>query len=97
MLKISDFSKLSRVSIRILRYYDEIGLLKPAETDPFTDYRYYSEEQLSLMGHIASLRDIGFSLAEICGVLKIYDDRERLDAYLSARQAELETLSSDTA
>ena len=39
MLKIGDFSKLSRVSIRMLRYYDEIGLLKPVETDRFTDYR----------------------------------------------------------
>ena len=40
MLKIGEFSKLSRVSIRMLRYYDAIGLLKPAETDRFTDYRY---------------------------------------------------------
>ena len=48
MLKIGDFSKLSRVSVRMLRYYDEIGLLKPAEIDRFTDYRYYSEAQLPL-------------------------------------------------
>ena len=39
MLKIGDFSKLSRVSIRMLRHYDEIGLLVPASTDPFTGYR----------------------------------------------------------
>ena len=42
MLKIGYFSKLSRISIRMLRHYDEIGLLKPAEIDPFTGYRYYS-------------------------------------------------------
>ena len=41
MLKIGEFSKLSRVSVRMLRHYDEIGLLKPAEIDRFTDYRYY--------------------------------------------------------
>ena len=41
MLKIGEFSKLSRISIRMLRHYDEIGLLKPAEIDRFTDYRYY--------------------------------------------------------
>ena len=41
MLKIGEFSKLSRVSVRMLRHYDEMGLLKPAETDHFTDYRYY--------------------------------------------------------
>lgn len=37
MLKIGEFSKLSRVSVRMLRHYDEIGLLKPAEIDRFTD------------------------------------------------------------
>ena len=46
MLKIGDFSKLSRVSVRMLRHYDEIGLLKPVEIDSFTDYRYYREDQL---------------------------------------------------
>mgnify|MGYP000207889329 FL=1 len=46
MLKIGEFSKLSRVSIRMLRRYNEVGLLLPAETDPITGYRYYSEDQL---------------------------------------------------
>ena len=45
MLKIGEFSKLSRVSVRMLRHYDEIGLLKPAEIDRFTDYRYYVQSQ----------------------------------------------------
>ena len=39
MLKIGKFSKLSRVSVRMLRHYDEIGLLKPAKIDRFTDFR----------------------------------------------------------
>jgi len=39
MLKIGEFSKLSRVSVRMLRHYDEIGLLKPAKIDRFTDFR----------------------------------------------------------
>ena len=46
MLKIGEFSKLSRVSIRMLRRYNEVGLLLPAETHPITGYRYSSEEQL---------------------------------------------------
>ena len=41
MLKIGDFSKLSRVSIRMLRHYDEIGLLTPIRVDPDSGYRYY--------------------------------------------------------
>ncbi len=57
MLKIGEFSKLSRVSIRMLRHYDDIGLLKPAEIDSFTGYRYYHEEQLFDIGRITSLND----------------------------------------
>ena len=97
MLKIGEFSKLSRVSVRMLRYYDEIGLLKPAETDRFTDYRYYREDQLPIMCRITSLKDMGFSLADIAKILGIYDEREALEGYFSARQRELEEISLDTA
>ena len=97
MLKIGEFSKLSRVSVRMLRHYDEIGLLKPAEIDRFTDYRYYREDQLPIAGRIAALKDMGFSLADIVRILEAYDDREKLDRFFSARQEELENLSKDTA
>ena len=70
MLKIGEFSKLSRVSVRMLRYYDAIGLLKPAETDRFTDYRYYSEAQLPVVCRITALRDMGFPLAEVRALLE---------------------------
>ena len=93
MLKIGEFSKLSRVSVRMLRHYDEIGLLKPAEIDRFTDYRYYREDQLPIAGRIAALKDMGFSLADIVRILEVYDDREKLDRFFSARQEELENLS----
>ena len=68
MLKIGLFSKLSRVSIRMLRYYDEMGLLHPAYIDPESDYRYYREDQLPQIGWITALRDMGFSLAVIAVV-----------------------------
>ena len=97
MLKIGEFSKLSRVSVRMLRHYDEIGLLKPAEIDRFTDYRYYREDQLPTVCRITALKDMGFSLADIVKILEIYDDREKLEPYFSARQKELEFLSHDTA
>mgnify|MGYP000023241084 CR=1 FL=1 len=48
MLKIGEFSKLTRISIRMLRHYDEIGLLVPENVDEFTGYRYYSEEQYNV-------------------------------------------------
>ena len=50
MFKIGEFSKLSRISIRMLRHYDEIGLLHPAYIDPESDYRYYREDQLPQIG-----------------------------------------------
>ena len=97
MLKIGEFSKLSRVSVRMLRHYDEIGLLKPAEIDRFTDYRYYREDQLPTAGRIAALKDMGFSLADIVKILEVYDDREKMERFFSSRQKELEALSQDTA
>jgi len=65
MLKIGDFSKFSRVSIKTLRYYDEIGLLKPVEVDKFSGYRYYSVDQLPRLNRIIGLKDLGLSLEEI--------------------------------
>ena len=96
MLKIGEFSKLSRVSVRMLRHYDEIGLLKPAEIDRFTDYRYYREDQLPVIGRITALKDMGFPLADIVRILEVYDDRDQLEQFFSARQEELEKLSRDT-
>ena len=96
MLKIGDFSKLSRVSIRMLRHYDEIGLLKPAVIDRFTGYRYYSEAQLPVICRITACEDMGFSLSEIREMLAVYDDREKLMAFLTVRQEELNALLADT-
>ncbi len=96
MLKIGDFSKLSRVSIRMLRHYDDLGLLKPAEIDTFTGYRYYREDQLFTMGRITALKDMGFALADIVRILEIYDDREKLDAFLAAREKELADQAKET-
>ena len=76
MLKIGEFSRLSRVSIRALRRYDEAGLLTPVSTDPFTGYRYYSERQLPIANRIRALRDMGFPLAAVREVLGCYDDPE---------------------
>lgn len=94
MLKIGDFSKLSRISVRMLRYYAEMGLLKPELTDKFTGYRYYSEAQLITAGHIAALRDMGFSLGEIAAIGGA--ESSRMDGALALKQAELQTLLEET-
>ncbi|NLO84616.1 MAG: MerR family transcriptional regulator [Clostridiales bacterium] len=96
MLRIGDFSKLARVSIRMLRHYDQIGLLIPAQTDPFTGYRYYAEAQLTVASRIGALKDMGFGLAAIDQMLKSYDDPEKLAEYLRLKQLELEEESEKT-
>ncbi len=90
MLKIGDFSKLSRISIRMLRHYDEIGLLVPKSTDSFTSYRYYGEDQLPVAGRITALKDMGFGLAAIGEILKIYNNPQVLAEFLTVKQAEMQ-------
>ncbi|MBR5041121.1 MAG: MerR family transcriptional regulator [Clostridiales bacterium] len=96
MLKIGEFSKLSRVSIRMLRHYDDLGLLKPAMIDEFTGYRFYKEEQLFVMGRITALKDMGFALADIAKIMDDYDNKEKLEQYLSKQQQELRKISDET-
>ncbi len=69
MLKIGDFSKLSMVSVKTLRYYDELGLLKPARVDEFTGYRYYSASQMPRLNRILALKDLGLSLGQVASML----------------------------
>ena len=76
MLKIGDFSKIARVSIRMLRHYDELGLLRPVKTDPDTGYRYYHESQLPIAGRINALKDMGFGLAAIGEILSCSGESE---------------------
>lgn len=65
MYRIGEFSKMTDLSIRTLRYYDSIGLLIPYEIDRFTGYRYYTDDNLSEVYLIKLLRSVNFSLEEI--------------------------------
>jgi effector-binding domain-containing protein len=88
MLKIGDFSKFSRVSIKALRYYDEIGLLKPVTVDQFTGYRYYSADQITQLHRITGLKDLGLTLEEIGRILKDNPPAEKIIELLRAKQKE---------
>ena len=90
MFKIGDFSKLSQVSIKTLRYYDEIGLLRPSEIDRFTSYRYYTASQLSRLNRILLLKDLGLSLDQIGRLLESDLPPAQLRGMLKLRQAEIE-------
>jgi DNA-binding transcriptional MerR regulator len=88
MLKIGDFSRLSQVSVKTLRYYDEVGLLKPTQVDQVSGYRYYSVVQLRQLHRILALRDLGFSLDQIGYVLEADLSTEELRGMLRVRRAE---------
>ena len=79
MFRIGEFSKLTQVSIRMLRYYDEQGLLKPSKTDPITGYRSYTSEQIPVLQRIIFLRDLDFQVSEIALALAHWQDRPITD------------------
>ena len=90
MFKIGEFSRLSRVSVRMLRHYDQLGLLTPSQTDSFTGYRYYSAEQLPRLNRIIALRDLGFSLEQVSGMLEEDLSTDQLLGMLKLKRAEVE-------
>ncbi|MBQ7726648.1 MAG: MerR family transcriptional regulator [Clostridia bacterium] len=69
MFRIGEFSKLSKTTIKALRYYDKVGLLKPAFVDPETAYRYYTGEQLETLRRILLYKSVGLSNAEVIQLL----------------------------
>lgn len=97
MFKIGEFARFSRVSVKMLRHYDELDLLKPAYVDPETHYRYYSAAQLPRLHRIVALKDLGFSLAQIAGLLERPFSAAQLRGMLTLRQAELEQQLAETA
>jgi effector-binding domain-containing protein len=89
MFKIGDFSRLSRISVKALRYYDEIGLLKPVKVDEFTGYRYYSADQLPRLHYIIALKDTGLSLEEIATLINNSLNTTQMRDIFILKQAEL--------
>lgn len=89
MLKIGDFSKLSQISVRMLRYFDDKDLLKPIKKDELTQYRYYNISQLFLANTIVSIQTLGFSLQEISEILKSQDDLEILTRLFESQRQNL--------
>jgi len=89
MFRIGDFSRLSQVSVKALRFYDEVGLLKPTYVDRDTGYRYYSATLLSRLNRILALKELGFSLEEIRQLVEGDLPVDRVRESLQNRRAEL--------
>lgn len=90
MFRIGEFSRFSRVSVKMLRHYDDLGLLTPAYVDPQTSYRYYSAAQLPRLHRIVALKDIGFSLEQIGLMLDGEPSSEQVKGMLKLKRAELQ-------
>ena len=87
MYKISEFSKLVKLSTKTLRYYEQIGLLKPYMIDKFTKYRYYSDDNILDCEQIKLLKFLNFTLDEI----KMYKNGVNLET-LKSKEKELKKL-----
>ncbi|TBO55473.1 MerR family transcriptional regulator [Streptomyces kasugaensis] len=89
MFTIGDFARYGRVSARMLRHYDAIGLLRPARTDPASGYRYYAGGQLTRLNRIIALKELGFTLQQVAAILDEQVSAAELRGMLRLRQAEL--------
>jgi DNA-binding transcriptional MerR regulator len=89
MIKIGVFSQIAQVTIRTLRHYDEVGLLKPVFTEPVTNYRYYTLEQLPRLTRILALKEMGLSLDQIFLMVSQDLSTAQLREMLCAKQEEI--------
>ncbi|MEZ5256052.1 MAG: MerR family transcriptional regulator [Ilumatobacteraceae bacterium] len=95
MYGIGQFAQLAHVSLRTLRHYDEIGLLRPATVDPTTGYRFYRAGQLRDLNRILGLKDLGFTLAEITRLVEEQVTTEQMLGMLRLRRADAERAAAE--
>jgi DNA-binding transcriptional MerR regulator len=106
MLRIGEFSKLSGLSADTLYHYEKLKILVPVSVDDSTGYRSYDSVQLLMVNKIMALKDAGFSLEEITGILhedlspavlieKLEEKARRLEGHLSGENQRLERLHTN--
>lgn len=89
MFRIGDFARLNKLSVKTLRYYDEIGILKPVSVDEETGYRYYSASQLPRLNKIIALKSLGFPLSQIKDIFEHDYTEEIIISILRKREEEI--------
>lgn len=98
MFSIGDFARHGRVSVRMLRHYDALRLLQPAEVDRFSGYRRYDVTQLARLNRLVALKDLGFTLDQVRSLLDDSVTSEQLRGMLVLRRAEIEaSMAADRA
>ena len=90
MFRIGDFSRIARVSARLLRFYDEIGLFVPANVDAQSGYRFYTVAQLAELNRILVLKDLGFELEQVRDILRTRVSTDELRNLLLLRRNDVE-------
>ena len=95
MFRIGEFAQIAQVSGRQLRFYDQLGLLRPAHTDPQTGYRYYSIRQLPRLNSILALKELGLSLEQIGPLLRNEISPVELRGMLTMKRAQVESSLRD--
>lgn len=90
IFQIGEFSKIAQVSGRLLRYYDQRGLLTPAYTDPETGYRYYTAKQLPHLNRILALKELGLTLEQIKRLLQDDISADEIRGMLALKKAQVE-------
>lgn len=96
MYTIGRFASIGRVTVRMLRHWDEVGLLVPARVDPATGYRSYAPEQVADLAEIVRLRDLGLGLVDVGRVLRAGDARAAHAVLGSAREELRRSVAADT-
>lgn len=98
MFTIGDFAAMGGVSIRMLRHYDTIGLLRPAKVDEFSGYRYYEAAQLRRLNRLIALKELGFTLTDVAKIIDEKIDIAELRGMLRLRRAQVaEQIAADNA
>ncbi|HWN62756.1 MAG TPA: helix-turn-helix domain-containing protein, partial [Streptosporangiaceae bacterium] len=95
MFSIGEFARHGRVSVRMLRHYDAIGLLRPATVDAATGYRFYQAGQLAELNRIMALKDLGFTLGQVQAILAEQVSAAELRGMLKLRRAEIHAQIQD--
>lgn len=90
MLSIGDLARHTRVSVRMLRHYDALGLVVPERVDAGTGYRWYAVSQVGRVNSLLALRELGFTLEQCRAVLDEEISIEELRGLLLGRRASLE-------
>ncbi|GAA6152179.1 MerR family transcriptional regulator [Pseudoteredinibacter isoporae] len=90
MYSIGEFSKITQMTVKTLRFYHEKGIIEPSYVNPDSGYRYYSERDLEVAKVVNTLKTLGFYLEEIQGILSEVDSDSELIEILQKKKTDVE-------